>query len=104
MALGCAAALQAHADSISDHIKFEAGVGFGVAKDMGDGVWVQDGAPDNREKLTFPALLAGFTGPVCASGPWDVRRHLGATPTSASSALRSWACPMISTTPRRTRS
>lgn len=79
MALGCATASQAHADGITDYVQFEAGLGFGVASDMGDGVWVQDGSPDNHEKLTFPAVLAGFTGPVWTRGPWDVRWHLGYT-------------------------
>ncbi|WP_321905110.1 hypothetical protein [Paraburkholderia tropica] len=69
----------AHADSITDYIKFEAGVGFGIAKDMGDGTWIQDGSPDNREKLTFPAVLAGFTGPIWSRGSWDLRWHAGYT-------------------------
>jgi hypothetical protein len=73
--LGCAAA-SAHADSIADYIQFEAGVGFGVASDVGDGVWVQQGSPDNHVKLTFPALLAGATGPIWSSGRWDARWHL----------------------------
>lgn len=79
MTLGCAAAQQARADSVTDYIQFEAGIGFGVATDIGDGVWVQQGSPDNREKLTFPAVLAGFTGPIWSRGPWDVRWHAGYT-------------------------
>lgn len=72
MALGCAAA-SAHAQSF---FEIEAGIGFGVAKDMGNGTWIQDGLPDNHEKLTFPAVEIGFTGTTWASGPWDVRYHL----------------------------
>jgi len=75
MTLGCAAATQARADSITDYIRFEAGLGFGIANDSGDGTWVQRGSPDNREKLTFPAVLAGFSGPFWARGPWDLRWH-----------------------------
>lgn len=77
LAAGMALALSsaAHADSITDYIRFEAGFGFGVAKDMGDGVWVQQGSPDNRENLTFPAALAGFSGPIYQRGAWDVRWH-----------------------------
>lgn len=65
----------AYADSITDYIRFEAGIGAGLASDIGDGVWVQKGSPDNHEKLTFPALEAGLTGPIWSSGPWDVRWH-----------------------------
>lgn len=79
MTLGCAAAAQARADSITDYIHLEAGLGFGVASDMGDGTWIQQGSPDNHEKLTFPAVLAGFTGPIWANDPWDVRWHIGYT-------------------------
>ncbi|MFM0044138.1 hypothetical protein [Paraburkholderia sediminicola] len=78
MTLGCAAA-SAHADSVSDYIHFEAGVGFGVASDIGDGTWIQQGSPDNHVKLTFPAFLAGATGPIWSSGRWDVRWHLAYT-------------------------
>ena len=74
MTLGCAAAA-AHADSVSDYIQFEAGLGFGVAKDMGNGTWVQAGLPDNHEKLTFPAVEADFTGTLWACQQ-DVRYHI----------------------------
>lgn len=72
--LGCVA-VAAHADSITDYIHFEAGIGFGLAKDMPDGVWQQQGSPDNHVKLTFPALLAGATGSIWTRGRWDVRWH-----------------------------
>jgi hypothetical protein len=76
LAVAMALASTAHADSVSDYIHFEAGLGFGLAKDMGNGTWVQDGLPDNREKLTFPAIEAGFTGILWQRENWDVRYHL----------------------------
>jgi hypothetical protein len=75
-AAGCVA-IPAHADSITDYVHLELGAGFGIAKDMGDGVWVQQGSPDNHEKLTFPAVLAGLTGTAYERGDWSVRWHAG---------------------------
>lgn len=72
MTLGCAAASQAHAE---DFLHAEIGLGFGVANDMGNGTWIQDGLPDNREKLTFPALQVGLTGTIYQHGAWDLRYH-----------------------------
>lgn len=65
----------ARADGVGDYLRFEAGFGFGLAEDMPDGVWQQQGAPDNHVKLTFPAVQAGFTGPIWQSGAWDLRWH-----------------------------
>jgi hypothetical protein len=73
------ASVVAHADSISDYVQFEAGIGGSHISDMGDGVWVQQGAPNNREKQTTPAFMAGFTGPLYQNGAYDVRWHLDYT-------------------------
>ena len=65
----------ARADSITDYVHAELGLGLGLANDMGDGVWVQKGSPNNHEKITFPAIEAGLTGPIWSNGPWDLRWH-----------------------------
>jgi hypothetical protein len=75
LAVAMALASSAHADSVSDYIQFEAGLGFGLARDMGAGTWTQPGLPDNHEKLTFPAVEAGFTGTLWKREKWDVRYH-----------------------------
>lgn len=74
LAAGMALALSsaAHAE---DFLHAEIGLGFGIAKDMGNGTWIQDGLPDNHEKLTFPAVQAGITGTVYQHGAWDLRYH-----------------------------
>jgi hypothetical protein len=59
-----------------DFLHAEIGLGFGIAKDMGNGTWIQDGLPDNHEKLTFPAVEAGITGTLWARNNWDLRYHL----------------------------
>ncbi|CAH2911476.1 MAG: hypothetical protein CPSOU_1997 [uncultured Paraburkholderia sp.] len=72
MSLGCAAA-SAHAEQ--SWFQFEAGIGATHIKDMGDGTWIQEGARSNHENKNSPALMAGFTGQLYASGNWDVRYH-----------------------------
>jgi hypothetical protein len=69
------ASVGAHADSVSDYIQFEAGVGMSHITDMGDGTWIQQGARDNKEHKNSPALMAGFTGPLYQRGAMDVRWH-----------------------------
>ena len=59
--------LLAHAGS---WFEFEAGIGVGRSSDMGDGIWIQKGAPDNRERLTTPAYLAGLTGDIGSHLSW----------------------------------
>lgn len=49
---------------------FEAGIGAGHSKDMGDGVWVQQGAPGNRERVNTPAYLVGVTGDITDHVAW----------------------------------
>jgi hypothetical protein len=49
---------------------FEAGIGATQSKGMGDGVWVQQGAPGNREQLRTPAYLAGLTGELTEHLAW----------------------------------
>jgi hypothetical protein len=61
------APLLAHAGSWFD---FEAGIGVARSSDMGDGIWIQKGAPDNRERLTTPAYLAGLTGDIGSHLSW----------------------------------
>ena len=63
----------AHAESF---FQIEAGIGASVIKDMGDGTWIQEGSPNNRERKTTPALMAGFTGELYRHGDFDVRYHL----------------------------
>lgn len=50
--------------------QFEAGLGVAKSIDMGDGIWIQKGAPNNRERLTTPAFLAGFTGDITDHLAW----------------------------------
>lgn len=68
-----AAAHRAHAESF-----FHAEVGIGAAqiKDMGDGTWIQEGAPGNKEQRNVPVLMAGITGKVYQIGRVDFRYHL----------------------------
>lgn len=56
--------------------QFEAGLGVSTIADMGDGIWIQQGAPNNKEQKTTPAFLAGFTGPLYANRGFDLRWHV----------------------------
>lgn len=67
-----AAAPLAHAESF---FQIEAGIGAAQIADMGDGTWIQQGAPNNREQKTTPAFLIGLTGPVYVRGAFDLRWH-----------------------------
>lgn len=60
MALGCAAATQARAESF---FQLEAGAGVQVSRDGGDNLWVQYGLA-HKENLTTPAWMIGVTGDV----------------------------------------
>lgn len=73
---GMALALMVTHASAEDFLHAEIGLGFGVAHDMGNGTWIQDGLPDNHEKLTFPAVQAGITGTIYQRGAWDLRYHV----------------------------
>jgi hypothetical protein len=44
--------------------EFEAGIGASHSKDMGDGTWIQEGAPNNHETLNAPVYLGGLTGDI----------------------------------------
>jgi hypothetical protein len=74
-----AAALLLATASISaqaqDWFQFEAGIGASHISDMGDGTWIQEGAPNNREKQNTPALMAGFTGSIYKHESFDLRWH-----------------------------
>ena len=65
--------ISAHAES---WFQFEAGLGVACINDQGDGVWIQQGAPNNHEQTTTPALLLGVTGPLYARGALDLRWHV----------------------------
>lgn len=62
----------AHAASF---FEIEAGLGAAQIKDMGDGTWIQQGAPNNHERKTTPAVMVGFTGQLVQRGAWDLRYH-----------------------------
>jgi hypothetical protein len=49
---------------------YEAGIGVSRSTDMGDGTWVQQGAPDNHESLTAPAFMGGLTGDLTNRITW----------------------------------
>jgi len=72
-ALVCASA---HADSITDYVHAELGLGASRIQDMGDGIWIQQGAPGNHETKATPAFLVGLTGPIYSHGAFDVSWHL----------------------------
>lgn len=73
IALALLTSLPAHAESF---FQVEAGIGASHVSDMGDGIWIQQGAPNNREQQTTPAFLVGITGQVYQHGGFDVRYHL----------------------------
>jgi hypothetical protein len=75
MALGCAAATQARADSITDYVHLELGAGVSRYRPMGDGTWYQAGMPHSLG-LSAPVLSAGFTGPVWRRESWGVDWHV----------------------------
>lgn len=68
----CAKAETAHAETF---FEIEAGIGAAHIKDMGDGTWIQQGAPNNREKVNSPAFMVGFTGSLYETARYDVRWH-----------------------------
>jgi hypothetical protein len=72
-ALALAAAASVHAESF---FQVEAGIGGAHITDMGDGVWIQRGAPNNHETQNTPAFMVGITGELYRHDAWDVRYHL----------------------------
>lgn len=62
----------AHAESF---FEVEAGLGASHVKDMGDGTWIQQGAPNNRERVNSPAFMVGLTGALYQGSRYDVRWH-----------------------------
>lgn len=66
------ASVGAHAESF---FQIEAGIGASHIKDMGDGTWIQQGAPGNTERKNTLATMIGLTGTVYQHGAWDVRYH-----------------------------
>lgn len=75
--LAALAILAAHSAHAQSWFQFEAGIGVARIADMGDGTWIQQGAPNNHEQKTTPAFLVGVTGPIYARGALDVRWHAG---------------------------
>lgn len=49
---------------------YEAGIGVQRSSGMGDGIWVQQGAKNNRERLTTPVYLLGLTGDIGNHVSW----------------------------------
>lgn len=77
--IGATIALAATAAHAGSWFEFEAGIGASHVSDMGDGTWIQRGAPNNREQQNSPAFLAGITGQIAQRGAWDARWHLDYT-------------------------
>ncbi len=74
-AVGMALAMSARADSVSDYVHFEAGVGGAAYKNGPDGLWRQDGF-EQKLQLTAPSFEVGFTGPIFQRETWGVDWHL----------------------------
>ncbi|WP_406867206.1 hypothetical protein [Paraburkholderia fungorum] len=73
MSLGCAAAA-AHADSVSDYIHFEAGIGGSAYQRSPQGVWWQNGFR-HELSLTAPAFRAGLAGNIWQHGAFGIDWH-----------------------------
>jgi hypothetical protein len=71
-----AATLVASAAQAQDLFRPEIGAGWAMSSDMGDGTWIQQGAPNNKETKDTKAFLVGVTGRVYENGPWSVDYHL----------------------------
>lgn len=70
--VGCASV--AHADSITDYVHLELGVGVSTYRDQGNGIWYQQGFPYSLS-LTAPAVEGGLTGDVLQREHWGVAWH-----------------------------
>lgn len=75
-ALATTIALAATPARAESWFQFKAGVGVSRITDQGDGVWIQQGAPNNHEQKTTPAFLVGLTGPLYTRGAFDARWHV----------------------------
>lgn len=67
-------AVSAHAEDWVPHL--QVGAGYSWSKGMGDGTWIQEGAPNNKEQLDTKAFVVGLTGRIYTNGPWSVDYHL----------------------------
>lgn len=65
----------AHADSISDYVRLELGIGVSRYQAQGDGTWYQQGMPHSLG-LSAPVLAAGFTGPLWTAEKWGIDWHV----------------------------
>lgn len=93
----------AHADSISDYVHAEIGVGGSAYKKGGDSLWYQEPFPHDL-KLTAKAFTVGLTGPIYQSEHWGVDWHLDwawlgtihtdamATPDDANYSVKTKSC------------
>ncbi|OUL88691.1 hypothetical protein CA601_18170 [Paraburkholderia hospita] len=61
MSLGCATAAS-HADSVTDYVHVEAGIGASAYSKGGDGYWYQE-AFTHKLRREDPAFI-GLTGPI----------------------------------------
>jgi hypothetical protein len=75
-AVASAIAMYASQASAQSWFQFEAGIGASHVTDLGDGTWIQEGAPGNKEDLNSKALMAGVTGTLYEHGKVDVRYHV----------------------------
>lgn len=75
MALGCAAATQARADSITDYVRIELGAGVSWYTKQPDGTWYQQGMPHSLD-MSAPAFMGGLSGTIWARDSWGVDWHV----------------------------
>jgi opacity protein-like surface antigen len=74
-ALFALASAAAHADSITDYVHAEIGIGGSAYANGPDGLWYQDGF-EHKLDLTAPAVRAGLTGPLYERGNWGIDWHI----------------------------
>jgi hypothetical protein len=95
--------VSAQADSISDYVHLEVGVGGSAYQRGRDGRWVQDGFP-HKVDLTAPAFEVGLTGDLYQAAKWGISWHVDyvwlgtvktqslATPNDANYNLKTKSC------------
>ena len=73
MALACSTA--AYADSISDYVHLEVGVGASKFQPIGNMIWYQDGLQHSLH-MESPGFQIGLTGPIYRAENYGVDWHL----------------------------
>ena len=68
------ASVAAHADSITDYVHAEIGIGGAAYQHSANGMWYQDGF-QHRFDLTAPAIEVGLTGDLYQASHWGVSWH-----------------------------